>query len=197
MIKKKANRLVFEFQELLMVGKSTPSPCIATRRPPDTVQDMNPYHDTPRIPGEPAWDLTFTRMAHAVRPAFEACTLDLTRRFKAVGLSIDTQVRQMPRGLSTFLALVGKRGLVCIVEITLIDGMEIGRGPCAALELRLLDACGDVVVDGFIGDVKMCTVQGALSAEVGLLGSLTRAATGVYVAALAQFDLLRPAARYA
>ena len=180
-----------------MVGKSPPFPRIVLSSPPDTVHDMNPNHDTSLTPGGPAWDLTFTRMAHAVRPAVEACTLDLTRRFKAVGLSIDTQVRQMPRGLSNILALVGQRGLVCIVEVALVDGMEIGRGPCAVLELRLLDACGDLVFEGFVGDVRMRTVQGASSAEVGSSDSLDRAATGVYVAALAQFDLLRPAARYA
>ena len=104
---------------------------------------------------------------------------------------------QTPRGLSTFLALIGQRGLVCIVDLTLVDGMAIGLGPRASLDIRLLDACGDVVAGGLASGVsglasgETCETSAAatLSAE-----SLDRAATAVYVAALAQFDLLRPPA---
>jgi hypothetical protein len=148
----------------------------------------------PAPPGEPAWDITFTRLTQAARPHIEACVLDQARRFRALGLGSDTQVRPTPRGLSTFLALVGQRGLICIVDMTLVDGMAVGQGPCAALDIRLLDACGDVVVDGLARGVfgrvaHDDRVSLALSPE-----SLACAATAVYVATLAQFDLLRPVA---
>jgi hypothetical protein len=35
--------------------------------------------------------------------------------------------------------------LLCIVDMTLIDGMAVARESGAALDIRLLDACGDCV----------------------------------------------------
>ena len=121
-------------------------------------------HPVPAPPGEPAWDIAFTRLTLAVRPQVDACVLELTRRFQAIGLGCDAQSRQTPRGLATFLAVVGQRGLLFIVDITLIDGMAVDRGPCAALDIRLLDACGDVT--GRAGRVLALT--GALVAGVVL-----------------------------
>jgi hypothetical protein len=132
-----------------------------------------------------------------VQPRVEACRLDLARRFQAIGLGSDTTVTQTPRGLSTFLALLGQRGLVCIVDLTLVDGMAVGQGPCANLDIRLLDACGDVVAEGLAGSVlghasgETCETP---AAETLSLENLDRAATAVYVEALAQFDLLQPPA---
>jgi len=155
---------------------------------------MSPLNAIPAPHNEPAWDITVTRLTRAVQPQVEACALDLARRFQAIGLGSDTQVRPTPRGLSTFLALVGQRGLICIIDMTLVDGMAVGHGPCAALDIRLLDACGDVAADGLGGDMlgrafHEASAAGSLNPE-----SLDRAATAVYVATLAQFDLLRPVA---
>ena len=158
---------------------------------------MSQPQATPTPPSEPAWDIAFTRLTRAVQPRVEACRLDLALRFQAIGLGSDTTVTQTPRGLSTFLALLGQRGLVCIVDLTLVDGMAVGLGPCVSLDIRLLDACGDVVAGGLASSVlgrasgETCEASAAetLSAE-----SLDRAATAVFVAALAQFDLLRPPA---
>jgi len=171
-------------------------PSITLRGPPDTVFSMNQKHDTPEPPGEPAWDITFTRMAHAVLPKIEACAVELARRFTAMGLSCDTEVRPMPRGLSTLLTLVGKRGLICIVDMTLVDGMAVGQGSCAGLEIRLLDACGDVVDDGLISDAAGRTFLDAAAAAALIAQSLDRTATGIYVATLAHFDLLQPLSRH-
>jgi hypothetical protein len=154
-------------------------------------------HSIPAPPSEPAWDITFTRLTQAVRPQIEECVLDLARRFQAIGLGSDAQVRQTPRGLSTFLALVGQRGLICIVDMTLVDGMAIDQGPCAALDIRLLDACGDVVADGLASGVHGRAFREASAAQALMSENLDRAATAVYVATLAQFDLLRPVARHA
>ena len=132
-----------------------------------------------------------------VRPHIEACALDLARRFQAIGLGSDTQVRQTPRGLSTFLALVGQRGLICIVDMTLVDGMAIGMGTCTVLDIRLLDACGDVAVDGLASGVFGRAYHEASATEALSPKNLDRAATAVYVASLAQFDLLGPVARQA
>jgi hypothetical protein len=144
----------------------------------------------------PLWDITFTRLAHAMRPWFDACTLGLKRRLQAIGLSIDTQIRQTPRGLSTYLSVVGERGLICIVDMTLVDGMAINQGPCAALEIRLLDACGDVVVDELADNLPGSTGMERSTELALVLGNADRAATKIYVAALGHFDLLQPVARY-
>ena len=157
-----------------------------------TMGSMAKPHFDPVIPREPAWDITFTRLVHAVSPWVADCALGLARRFRAIGLGIDTQIRQTPRGFSTFLALVGERGLICIVDLTLVDGMAIGQGPGAVLDIRLLDSCGEVVAEG------MTCLSLELGAAHGLRPDhLERAGTAVYVAALAHFELLRHAPRHA
>lgn len=98
------------------------------------------------LPGAPAasgWDIEFTRLAREVQGRVQTLVQDLTGRFQAAGLLCEVQVRQTPRGLTTFLALVGQRGLLCIVDITLIDGMAVARQPGAVMDIRLLDACGE------------------------------------------------------
>jgi hypothetical protein len=152
-------------------------------------------HPVPALPIEPAWDITFTRLALAVQPRVEAGALDLARRFQAIGLESRTQVRQTPRGLSTFVALVGQRGLVCIVDMTLVDGMAVGQGPCTALDIRLLDACGDVVADGLAGGALGRRFDDTSTAPPLQAESLAQAATAVYVAIVGHFDLPRPGAR--
>jgi hypothetical protein len=151
----------------------------------------------PTPPGVPAWDIRFTRLTRTVQPRIAAFALDLAHRFQAIGLGSDTQVRPTPRGLSTFLALVGQRGLICIVDATLVDGMAVGHGPCAALDIRLLDACGDVVADALARGVQAPSLHGNPAAETFHADDLDRAATAVYVAALGHFDVLRPLARQA
>jgi hypothetical protein len=145
-------------------------------------------------PGQAGWDIRFTRLARAMQPQIDAFAQGLGRRFQALGQGIDIQVRQTPRGMSTFVALVGQRGLVCIIEVTWVDGMAIGQGPCATLDIRLLDACGEVVADGLAGGLQdasfdKTSVAAALSPE-----HLHRAATALYVATLGHFDLLHPVA---
>ncbi|MBT9493168.1 MAG: hypothetical protein IV107_12685 [Paucibacter sp.] len=180
----------------------------------------------PNTPNTPTWDISFTRLANAVRPQLDACGLELARRFKTIGWACDTSVRQTPRGVSTLLALVGQRGLICIVDMTLIDGMAVGQGPCAALDMRLLDASGDVVAEGLASGELSHAFHPHLSAprpvasrqaprggaettweRPGVLflesaqafnaAHLARALTAVYVTSLAHFDLLRSAARSA
>jgi hypothetical protein len=97
----------------------------------------------PGFPAATGWDVEFTRIAREVQGRVRMLVQVLTARFVAAGLDCDVQTRQTPRGLSTFLALVGQRGLLCMVDVTLIDGMAGAREPGAALDIRLLDACGD------------------------------------------------------
>jgi hypothetical protein len=167
----------------------------------------NTFSPSTGQPGHPGWDITFTRLTLAARPRVEACVLDLVRRFQALGLGSHLQVRQTPRGLSTFLALVGRRGLVCIVDLTLVDGMAVGLGPCAALDIRLLDGCGDVVAElvsegvsegvagGLASNARGPALDAAWAAQALPADRLARAATAVYVATLGHFDLLRPVTR--
>ena len=178
-----------------MAGNDPPVPEMTAHETPDTVVAMIQPNAIPPPPGEPAWDITFTRLTQIARPRVEACARDLALRFQAIGVGSDTQMRQTPRGLSTFLALVGRRGLICIVDMTLVDGMAVGQGPCAALDIRLLDACGEVVADGLANGMQSRASTEHSVAMALTSGNLDRAATAVYVTTLAQFDLLRPVAR--
>ena len=175
-----------------MDGNDPSFPGMAQCGSPDTVYSMNPPNFTPAAPGEPAWDLTFTRLTQAISPQIEACVRSLERRFRAIGLSSENQVRQTPRGLSTFLALVGQRGLICIVDMTLIDGMAMGEGQWVALDIRLLDACGDVAAEGLGKGVQGRTFQDASAAQALLKETMDQTATAIYVAALGHFCLLLP-----
>lgn len=172
----------------LMTGNHPPVPGMALVGAPDTVFSMSQPNAIPAPPSQPAWDITVTRLTRALRPQVEVCAQGLARRFHAIGLATDMQVRQSPRGLSIFLALVGQRGLICIVDMTLVDGMVVSQEPCVALDIRLLDACGDVLGRALSETLAV----DALSPE-----NLDCAATAVYVATLAQFDLLRPPTHFA
>lgn len=153
-------------------------------------------------PGEPAWDITFTRLTRIVLPALEACMQGLAGRFQAMGLTCETRVAQTPRGLSVFLALLGPRGLIGIVDLTVMDGQVVGqvlgkaqaraqgKVPSAALDMRLLDACGDVVAADLARhgpDRVFHDAQGAARAITP--DQLDPMLTTVYLAALALFDL--------
>jgi hypothetical protein len=176
-----------------MGGNATPVPGMSAGQAPDTAFTMVHANAKPAPPpGKPDWDIAFTRLTRAMQPRIEACALDLAHRFQAIGLGSDMQARQTPRGLSTFLALVGQRGLVCIVDMTLLDGRAVGLGTCAALDARLLDGCGDVVAEGLASGLQGRRFEETSAALILTPENLERSATAVYVAALAHFDLLRP-----
>jgi hypothetical protein len=148
-------------------------------------------HSVP-LPGSPAasgWDIEFTRIAREVQGRLRVLVQDLTVRFLAAGLDCDVQTRQTPRGLSTFLALVGQRGLLCMVDMTLIDGMAIARERGAALHIRLLDACGDSaatcsphIADG--APAYQATSDGILAIE-----QLAACATAIHLMVMGVFGL--------
>jgi hypothetical protein len=150
---------------------------------------MGKRGSNPAGPAEPGWDIAFTRMSREVTRHVDAWVRELALRFKNIGLAAETQVRQTPRGLSTFLAVVGRRGLLLIVDITLIDGVAVGRHPGASLDVRLLDACGDIVA-------RCATPLFQTSSEqVIAAAGLARSATSVYVMAMGHFDLSSASAR--
>lgn len=147
----------------------------------------------PAAPSQPAWEITVTRLTQALQPRLEACAQTLLRRFQGIGLRGDVQVRQTPRGHSTFLALVGQRGLIGIVDISLLDGMALGQEAYLALDVRLLDACGDVVMAGLAQRESLHSAAELANSDAFSPESLDRAVTAIFVASLAQFDLqLRP-----
>ena len=158
---------------------------------------MTQSHPAPLSPSVPTWDIAFTRLAHATRPRVEACARDLVHRFEAIGLTTDVEVRQTPRGLSTFIAVVGDRGLICIVDLTLIDGMAVHTGPIATLDVRLIDACGDIAADGLAGHRNPQALPAVLGDTVLQTEPLDEASATVYLAALAHFDLFPPATGHA
>lgn len=150
-------------------------------------------HPIPAAPSQPSWEITVTRLAQALQPRLDACAQALLRRFQGIGLRGDVQTRQTPHGQSTFLALVGQRGLIGIVDISLLDGMALGQEPYVALDVRLLDACGDVVMAALAQREPLQSAAELASSDAFSPESLDRAMTTVYVASLAQFDLqLRP-----
>jgi len=150
-------------------------------------------HLIPAAPSQPAWEITITRLTQALQPRLEACAQALLRRFQGIGLRGDLQVRQTPRGQSTFLALVGQRGLIGIVDISLLDGMALGQEPYVTLDVRLLDACGDVVMAGLAQRESLHSAAELANSDAFSPESLDRAVTAIFVASLAQFDLqLRP-----
>jgi hypothetical protein len=179
-----------------MRGNDPPISAMEARSLPDTAYSMNQPRRTPRPPIEPAWDTTFTRLTRALSPRIGECASKLDRRFKTIGLKSDIQVRQTPRGLSTFLSVVGGRGLIFIVDMTLIDGMAVGQGPWATLNIRLLDACGDIVAGGLGAGLKGHSFHDISAAQALASESLEQAVTAVYVTALGLFDL-RSIARHA
>ncbi len=144
------------------------------------------------LPGSPAasgWDIEFTRIAREVQCRVRVLVQELTARFLAAGLDCDVQTRQTPRGLSTFLALVGQRGLLCMVDMTLVDGMATARERGAMLDIRLLDACGDAaarwsphLADG--APAYQATSDGILAIE-----QVTACAAAVHLLVMGVFGL--------
>lgn len=100
----------------------------------------------PDGPAASGWDIEFTRLSGKVLRRVQKLVQELAARFGAAGLECDVRVRQTPRGLSTYLAVVGQRGLLFIVDMTLIDGLAVARLRGACLDIRLLDGCGDPAV---------------------------------------------------
>ena len=70
--------------------------------------------------------------------------LELTRLLRTSALFCDLCQRLTPRGTSTFLSVVGQRGLISIVDFTILDGMLDSERRGVLLDVRPLDACGDV-----------------------------------------------------
>ena len=141
------------------------------------------------VPGDRGWDIAFTRLSREVLPQVEAGVQRLTHRFQARGLLCDVQMRHTPRGLSTFLAVVGQRGLLFIVDITLIDGMAVAGCPGAVLDVRMLDARGETVAQCGATRLPGAPVYSACSAEILAAADLARCATTMFVMAVGHFDL--------
>jgi hypothetical protein len=141
------------------------------------------------VPLVPGWDIAFTRICQEVLQSVEACVQELSRRFQASGLDCDAQARHTARGLSTFLAVVGRRGLLFIVDITLIDGMMVAGIAGAALDICLLDACGDAVSQCSRPPFAAPAFH-ATASQVVAAADLVRAATSVFVMAMGHFDLV-------
>ena len=147
------------------------------------------------IPGDPGWDIAFTRICRDVAPHVAACLRELTRRFQAIGLHCDLQSRQTPRGMSTLLAVVGQRGLLFIVDITLVDGMAVDRCRGAALDVRLLDACGDTVAHCAAATASEQPPCRTSASEVIAAAGLARSANSVFVMAIGHFALIADTAQ--
>lgn len=145
---------------------------------------MSQPSSDPAAPANHGWDIAFTRFSRAVQPGIDACMQALTRQFEVTGLHCQSQVSQTPRGLSTFLSVVGRRGLLFIVDITVIDGMALAQVPAVALDIRLLDGCGDAVTQA------VAPTFHAIGPALMAAADLARATTSVYLEALAHFDLL-------
>ena len=145
------------------------------------------------LPGYTDWDIAFTRISRQVTPEVDACLRELAPQFQAIGLHCDLQSRQTPRGQSSLLAAVGQRGLLFIVDITLIDGMVVAGLRGATLDVRLLDACGDTVAHCSAAAAYGAPVYRTSADEVIAAAELARSATSVFVMAMGHFDLVTAA----
>ena len=144
-------------------------------------------------PAQPHWDMAFTRLSRRFLDQVEICVVDLTAGFRTAGLWGDLQVRQTPRGISAFFAVAGDRGLLFILDFTLVDGMAVARHPGAAADVRLLDASGDVLAH------CPSTHPGARRAHHASIEQVIAAdgeclkAGAVYAMVNTYFDISRPA----
>jgi len=145
------------------------------------------------LPGHTDWDIAFTRMSRQVGPEVDACLRELALRLQAIGLHCKLQSRQTPRGESSLLAAVGRRGLLFIVDITLIDGMAVAGLRGATLDVRLLDACGDTVAHCSAESGSGAPVYRTSADEVIAAVDLARSATSVFVMAMGHFDFVAAA----
>lgn len=143
--------------------------------------------------GHTDWDIAFTRMSRQMAPEVDACLRGLALRFQAIGLHCDLQSRPTPRGQSSLLAAVGRRGLLFIVDVTLIDGMAVAGLRGATLDVRLLDACGDTVAHCSAAAGSGALVYRTSADEVIAAAELSRSATSVFVMAMGHFDLVTAA----
>jgi len=144
-------------------------------------------------PGYTDWDIAFTRISRQVGPEVDACLRELAHRLQAIGLHCDLLSRQTPRGESSLLATVGRRGLLFIVDITLIDGMAVAGLRGATLDVRLLDACGDTVAHCSAAAGSGAPVYRTSADEIVAAVDLARSATSVFVMAMGHFDLVAAA----
>jgi hypothetical protein len=147
------------------------------------------------FPGAPGWDIAFTRISRQVMPAVDAWVQHLVGRFRSIGLHCDVQSRHTPRGESTFLAAVGQRGLLFVVDITLIDGVAVERVFGAVLDVRLLDAEGDTVMHCSTSPDDQAPSYFDGAAALLAATDLPRCGTSLFVAALAHFGLVSSAER--
>ncbi len=112
------------------------------------------------------WDIQFTRLSLEVFEMARYCLQDLTLLLSNLGLQSEVLTRQTPRGVSTYVSVIGQRGLLCIFDFTIIDGMRTARQAGAALEVRLLDAEGDVASEFSAAPPGARAAFGAVAAEI-------------------------------
>ena len=148
----------------------------------------NPVPQTP-FPRDHGWEIAFTRLSRKLLPEVEAAARGLTLRFQARGLLCDVQMRHTPRGLSTFLSVMGQRGLLFIIDLTLIDGMTVARCPGSALDVRMLDASGETVAQCAAARVPGAPIYATRAGEILAAANLARCATTMFVIAVGKFDL--------
>jgi hypothetical protein len=142
------------------------------------------------VPTDHGWDIAFTRISRHALPHVNGCLQGLALRFEAIGLRCEMQLRHTPRGLSRFLAVTGQRGLLFIVDITLIDGIAVAGIRGAALDVRLLDACGDTVAHCAEKPASAAPSYQPHADEILAAAGLDRSAVSVFVMAMAHFDLV-------
>lgn len=140
-------------------------------------------------PSPYGWDIAFTKIHRALQPHVDAGMLDLMRRFQAVGLLGELQMRQTPRGQSTFLSLSDRRGLLFIVDVTLVNGLVVARQQGARLDIRLLDGNGDVLAAGLVGDETDKAIYHLGAEQVIDAADLARAIPSVYLLAICCIDV--------
>jgi uncharacterized membrane protein (UPF0127 family) len=142
-------------------------------------------------PQTPSWDVAFTKISGRVMTRVQECADELVSRLSASGLACELRRHQTPRGLSLFLTVVGQRGLLFILDVTVIDGMAVARKQGAMLDVRLLDADGDVQVSATSPCSSGSGIFYSTSDQVILAAGAVLNVTSLHLLAMGHFDLVQ------
>jgi len=152
-------------------------------------------HPSPPLPAAATWPVVSARLMRALRPRVGRMAATLARRFTALGLVCDVRGMATSRGWATVLSLENAQGLQGLIDLTLLDGPAVGLGPCVALDIRLVDACGEVVADGLARHGLGRAFNDGGPPPRWRDDEVARSLTTVLVMAVAFFDLLQPQER--
>ncbi len=139
----------------------------------------------------PGWDIEVTRMVAALVPRFSRHFDELGRLLTVTGMTLRPEYGLSLAGYEANLNLVGRHGLLCRLQLSVVDGMAIGTERGVGLDILLLDAKNRLVAfctpprprdrNGFCTDLADLLGRNALALRTEYL----------YACIVENYDLLR------